>query len=183
MPFLLADPATYPWVPLTLRPRSLSSDFPNVCLGTPGTNHKNQSRQNKWKAKQKQQTTRRRKKGITETEPYFSGLSGNLIRNSWFLYDLFSNVRIIFFTELSSSGSSWYKGNERQQFQSKGISYLLITTSFPCSSMPFCHSPFWVKPLVHTSSPTLERRLRVWTTRCFLCITLCVSHPAQEAQF
>lgn len=31
------------------------------------------------------------------------------MRNSWFLYDLFSNVRIIFFTELSSSGSSWYK--------------------------------------------------------------------------
>lgn len=44
-------------------------------------------------------------------EPYFSGLSGNLMRSSWFLYDRFSNVRIIFFTELSSSGSSWNKDN------------------------------------------------------------------------
>lgn len=47
---------------------------------------------------------------------YFSGLSGNLILSSWFLYDLFSKVRIIFFTELSSTGSACLisaKGEEK----------------------------------------------------------------------
>ena len=74
--------------------------------------------------------TPQRRKGISKTEPYFSGLSGNLIRNSWFLYDLFSNVRIIFFTELSSNGSSWYKGTNAT-ISPKRISYSLITTSSP----------------------------------------------------
>lgn len=67
--------------------------------------HKIHKEQNKIANK----TSQRRKGKNSKTETYFSGLSGNLIRNSWFLYDLFSNVRIIFFTELSSNGSSWGK--------------------------------------------------------------------------
>lgn len=39
-------------------------------------------------------------------DTHFSGLSGNLILSSWFLYDLFSKVKIIFFTVPSSTGSA-----------------------------------------------------------------------------
>lgn len=77
--------------------------------------HKSQKSKQAKQMKNRTKTTNitcKRKEGFNKTEPYFSGLSGNLIRNSWFLYDLFSNVRIIFFTELSSSGSSWHKGNK-----------------------------------------------------------------------
>lgn len=95
-----------------------------------------QTKHTKSKTKTSNKASQRRRGKKQQNEPYFSGLSGNLIRNSWFLYDLFSNVRIIFFTELSSNGSSWCK---ETTIQSKGIvSYSLITTSFPW--LLLCHS-------------------------------------------
>lgn len=78
-------------------------------------------------SKQQIQQTRKQanmQRGVSKVDSYFSGLSGNLIRSSWFLYDRFSNVRIIFFTELSSSGSSW---NKDSSFSVQGSQSLTVT--------------------------------------------------------
>lgn len=73
------------------------------------TDEVTKSLQSKQQTQQIRKQANMQERGVSKVESYFSGLSGNLIRSSWFLYDRFSNVRIIFFTELSSSGSSWNK--------------------------------------------------------------------------
>lgn len=153
--------------------------------GTPDPKPRNQSRQNTQRAKQKTATKHLRGERAknSKMEPYFSGLSGNLIRNSWFLYDLFSNVRIIFFTELSSNGSSWCKETtisvQRDCFLFTNHYFLPMAFT-----MPLCHSPFWIKCTTHTYSPPPLIRMRVKGLHHVLLsiITLCVSHLAQEVQ-
>ena len=120
-----------------------------------------QTRHTKSQTKIANKTPQRGRGKNSKTEPYFSGLSGNLIRNSWFLYDRFSNVRIIFFTELSSSGSSWCKGtNATISVQSDF--FFTITTPFPrllramLTFLGGVHSTCFISPI--------RKRLYITTT-------------------
>lgn len=130
---------------MTLSPVSASSDSPNMHMVLGLLVQLTKTKADKTITNSKQNTSE--EKGISKTGPYFSGLSGNLIRNSWFLYDLFSNVRIIFFTELSSNGSSWYKRTNTTTVIFHGFYKLL------------CHSLSWVKCTAHSVciSPTSSR--------------------------
>lgn len=80
--------------------------------GLPTQKHRNQSRQNTQRAKQKiAKRTPQRRRGKKQQKPDLTSLDC-LETWSWLLVfptSLFSNVRIIFFTELSSNGSSWCK--------------------------------------------------------------------------
>ena len=118
----------------------------------------------------------------SKTEPHFSGLSGNLIRNSWFLYDLFSNVRIIFFTELSSNGSSWCKETNATISVQRGC-FLFTNHYFFLVALTrhSYHSPFWIKCIIHTYS-SIRMRAKGLHHVLLSIITLCVSYLALEVQ-
>ena len=118
----------------------------------------------------------------SKTETHFSGLSGNLIRNSWFLYDLFSNVRIIFFTELSSNGSSWCKETNATISVQRGC-FLFTNHYFFLVALTrhSYHSPFWIKCIIHTYS-SIRMRAKGLHHVLLSIITLCVSYLALEVQ-
>lgn len=163
------------WVPRELL--VISQTWESSWDSRPKAQKPEQTKHTKSKTKNsKQNTSEEKRQKNSKSEPYFSGLSGNLIRNSWFLYDLFSNVRIIFFTELSSNGSSWCKETtisvQRDCFLFTNHYFLSVAFTMPPAthlsglSVQYTHTPF---------HPPLEWGLRVYIM-CYLVSLLCVSH-------